>query len=309
MTTLARAVGWLLGALVALVSAHANAQGTKAQCIQANTDAQTLRREGRLAEARKELGMCSSSKCPSLVSADCVKRLDELESAQPTVVFNVVDGSGRDLNDVKVTLDGKVLLDKLTGVAVEVDLGEHTLTFSSPDRPSVTETLVFREGEKSRVARITMKGPHDAPPDVSAQPPPPTSARSPTTEPTTDGGGSSGSSQRTVGYVVGGVGLAGLAIGGFFGYQTIQSKNRQTENCESPTSCPNYATAAEAHSDAESSGLVSTIAFIAGGAATAVGLVLVLTAGPKAEESATTTLTLTSRFGTNGARLELAGAF
>jgi hypothetical protein len=310
MTTLKRLGELLVGALVTLVSAHAGAQVTKGQCIQANTDAQTFRREGRFAEARKELEMCSSSSCPSLVSADCIKRLDELESAQPTVVFNVVDGAGRDLNEVKVTLDGAVLLDKLEGVAVGVDLGEHTLTFSAPNRPSVSQKLVFRQGEKSRIVRITMEGPHDARPDGEAQPSPSASGQTPTADdPAARGGGSSGSSQRTIGFVVGGIGLAGLGIGGFFGYRAIQAKGRQTDNCQSSTTCPDYAAAADAHEDGESNGLISTIAFLAGGAATAAGVVLVLTAGPKAEGSAPVALRLTPRFGMSGAKLELAGAF
>jgi hypothetical protein len=310
MTTPKGLGGLLVGALATLVSAHAGAQVTKGMCIQANTDAQTLRREGRFAEARKELEMCSSSSCPSLVSADCIKRLDELESAQPTVVFNVVDGSGRDLNDVKVTVDGAVLLQKLEGGAVAVDLGEHTLTFSAPDRPSVTEKLLFRQGEKSRIVRITMVGSHDAPPDGGAQPSSSTSGqRSTIDDPAAGGGGSSGSSQRTIGFVVGGIGLAGLGVGAFFGYRAIQSKGRQDDNCQSSTTCPDYAAAADAHEDSESSGLISTIAFIAGGAATAAGVVLVLTARPKADGAASAALTLTPRFGTGGAGLELSGAF
>jgi hypothetical protein len=309
MTTLKTWGGLLVLALVTLVSAQAGAQVTKGQCIQANTDAQTLRREGKFAEARKELERCSSSSCPSLVSADCIKRLDELESAQPTVVFNVVDGSGRDLNDVQVTIDGAVLLQKLGGGAVAVDLGEHTLTFSAPDRPSVTKKLLFRQGEKSRIVRITMPGSQDAPPDGEAQPSPSTTGQGPTADDAAaPGGGSSGSSQRTIGFVVGGIGLAGLGVGGFFGLRAIQSKGRQTDNCQSATTCPNYAAAAEAHEDGVSSGTISTIAFIAGGVATAAGLVLVLTA-PKARGAASASLTVTPRFGTSGAKLEISGVF
>jgi hypothetical protein len=100
-----------------------------------------------------------------------------------------------------------------------------------------------------------------------------------------------------------------LAVGGFFGFRAIQSKGQQTENCQSSTACPDYAAASDAHEDSVSAGLISTIAFIAGGAATAAGVVLVLTAGPKADGNASAALRLTPRFGTSGARLELAGEF
>jgi hypothetical protein len=42
----------------------------------------------------------------------------DLERAQPTVVFDVKDDAGNDLTDVKVTVDGNPLADKLTGTAL-----------------------------------------------------------------------------------------------------------------------------------------------------------------------------------------------
>src|SRR6186713_3235657 len=99
LMVVARLVGWLSVLLVVLVPLAARAETMKVQCIQANTNAQSLRRDGKLAQAREQLRFCGQSKCPGLVSADCIKRLDELESAQPTVVFDAADTSGRPVND------------------------------------------------------------------------------------------------------------------------------------------------------------------------------------------------------------------
>ena len=105
--------------LVAL-SARAAAEVTKEQCVSANSEAQSLRRAGKLAAAREQLLMCSSDQCPSLVSADCTKRLDELEGVQPSILFEVKDAAGRDLVGVTITMDGQATPFKLDGAAVPV---------------------------------------------------------------------------------------------------------------------------------------------------------------------------------------------
>jgi hypothetical protein len=280
VTARARILVWLIGVFSVLVSPPARAESTKVQCIQANTNAQSLRREGKLAEAREQLRACSEAKCPSLVSADCIKRLDELENAQPTVIFDVFDASGHELNEVSVSVDGQRLLERLDGKALPVDLGEHVVTFSAEGRPSVTQKLTFREGEKSRHFRVELA---NAPGSEGAVAEPGaaeqgSSAPADASEPVSAAGGSSHGTRRTVGYVVGGTGLAGLAVGGVFGYLTIAAKKRQTDNCASATNCPDYDAASAAHQDGKTYGTISTVAFIVGGVATATGIVLVLTA-------------------------------
>jgi hypothetical protein len=307
MKVAARILGGAFATTIALFSPLTRADNLKGQCIQANTDAQSFRREGRLAEAREQLRFCISSNCPSLVSADCIKRLDELENAQPSVVFDVVDGNGRDLHDVKVTIDGRKLVDGLEGVAVNVDLGEHELVFTAPDRPQVTQKMVFRQGEKARVIRVTLRSAGDVQRGGDAMPvgEQGTLAASPT--PTQDDTKGAGSSRRTVGYVVGGVGLAGLAVAGIFGYRAIQAKNRQIENCESTTSCRDRTQAADAHEDAKIAGVVSTTAFVVGAATTALGIVLVLSGSSRSDGTEPKALTLAPRFGKNATGIWISG--
>jgi hypothetical protein len=79
---------------------------TKVQCVDANAKGQDLRRDGELSGARAQFRACAVSACPALVRDDCNRRLDEVERAQPTIVFDTKDAAGRDLSAVKVLVDG-----------------------------------------------------------------------------------------------------------------------------------------------------------------------------------------------------------
>jgi hypothetical protein len=148
----------LVAALV-VTSASAGADVTKAECIAANTAAQDLRRDGKLSAAREQLRKCVDPSCPGMVLDDCSRRLDELDKMQPTVVFEVKDAAGHDLSAVKVTVDGKSLVDKLDGSDLPVDPGEHVFTFTIDGQAPVSRTLVLSAGEKARREQVVIGGP------------------------------------------------------------------------------------------------------------------------------------------------------
>ena len=143
-----------LVALLALAPAPAFADLTKGQCVDANTTGQNLRREGKMSLAREQLRACASPSCPAMVRDDCTKRLDELERAQPTIIFDVKDLAGRDVSSVQVVVDGRALADRLDGTALGVDPGEHAFTFVVAGQAPLTQTFVIKEGEKERRERI-----------------------------------------------------------------------------------------------------------------------------------------------------------
>lgn len=145
-----RAVTTVLVIMLSLTSASARAQMTKGQCVETNARAQHLRTEGKLSEARELLRKCADPACPIIVRSDCTKRIDEMQSAQPTITFGVKDAAGNDVIAVKVTVDGKPLADKLDGTALPVDPGQHVFTFEIAGQPPLTRTLVVAEGEKER---------------------------------------------------------------------------------------------------------------------------------------------------------------
>lgn len=94
-----------------------------------------------------------------------------------------------------------------------------------------------------------------------------------------------GKGQRTLGFIVGGVGLAGVAVGGVFGLLAINQRSQAKDlgctdvDCATPE-------AKSKNDSALTSANVSTVAFIAGGVVAGAGLMLVLTAPGRAPSPA-----------------------
>src|SRR5678816_2310012 len=111
-----------LFACVMLVSAAASAQDLKT-CIASNEKSLSLKKSGKLIDARKELATCAAEACPDAIKVECKKRIAEVSSMIPGVVFDVKDASGNSVTQVKVSIDGVQLVDHLDGMAVPVDPG------------------------------------------------------------------------------------------------------------------------------------------------------------------------------------------
>jgi hypothetical protein len=142
--------------VVGAAAAVARADSAKPDCLDTNAKAQDARRAHHFAAARTLLQQCSVSSCPDLVRDDCSKRLDELDRAQPTIVFSVTDATGKDLVAVKVSVDGNVLTDKVDGTALNVDPGAREFTFEVAGQPPAKRTFVIREGEKERAEKVIL---------------------------------------------------------------------------------------------------------------------------------------------------------
>jgi hypothetical protein len=173
----------------------------KADCFDAAEKAQRLKNEKKITSARPVLLICSRDICPQQVRVDCVKWLGEVDNSTSTVVVRARDADGHDLIDVRVLVDGVLLLPKLQGTSVAVDPGQHKFRYELPSGKVVEEDVLIAEGEKDRVIRIDLK---DA--GVGAVTPP-------------GGGGGGGSvveekpkggGPGAVPWVIGGVGLASL---------------------------------------------------------------------------------------------------
>ena len=136
----------------------ARADSTDA-CIQASDEGQVLRDQGKLLEARARFLTCARESCPRLVRTDCVAWLADAESRTPTVVLSAQDPTGQDVADVKVTLDGAPLADKLEARAVPVDPGPHRFHFERAGSPPVEETVILREGEQRRAVAARFHAP------------------------------------------------------------------------------------------------------------------------------------------------------
>jgi hypothetical protein len=256
---------------------------TKDQCVTANGQAQELRRERKLSAAREQLHTCADPSCPAMVRDDCVKRLDELERAQPSVVFDVKDTRGADVIDVRVSMEGQTLTEHLDGSAMRVDPGVHVFTFEVTGQPAVTEKLLVREGEVGRRESVVIPLPASAPAHtpLASEPAPPGMALergSPAVESSGSVSGGGWSTQRIVGVVAGGVGVAGLAAGTVFGLMSGSAWSQAKDACGGSTAaCTNVPGGQSHRSTAEGDATISTVGFIAGGVLLATGVVLFFT--------------------------------
>jgi hypothetical protein len=295
-----------VGAFLALVPVSAGADVTKQQCVKANADGQVLRMSGRLTEARTQFDTCGDASCPAIVRKDCAQRLDEVERVQPTIVFDVKDASGADLSAVRVTVDGHPLTDRALGIALRADPGDHEFTFTAEGQPPITRHFVLKEGEKDRRERIVV----GVAPAISAPAPASsTSAESASSSESDAAERASGGTQKVLGLVAGGTGLAGVIVGGVFGLMTFSATHQQKSDCQSSSSCADRSQALSDHAAAATDSTVSTTAFIAGGVLLAAGAVLFLTAPRAATEPTTTGWILAPSVGPGAGGVSLRGEF
>jgi len=324
------------GLVFCTAQAFADPPITNEQCIDANAKAQPLRRAGKLTAARAELARCVNRQCPGMVRDDCAQRLDEINRAQPTVVFDVKDTADNDLNAVRVTVDGEKLADRLDGSPLAVDPGAHTFAFEAAGQSPMIRRLVVREGEKGRIEHIWFAGsssaaavplaapaPSGAPtsssvPSASSAPSSPSDAASTTrsaalaSTPSSpaEGGSHGGGAQRAWGLTVGGIGLAGIAVGSVYGLMAASAWGDSKNECSPGCSAQAHAAASSDHDRAVSDGTVSTIAFIAGGAFVVGGIAIFASApGESGREATHTGWAVTPSLGPAGGRIDVKGEF
>jgi serine/threonine-protein kinase len=113
-----------------------------------------------------------------------------------------------------------------------------------------------------------------------------------------------GNGQRTIGLVVGGVGIAGLGVGTVFGIVAM-GKTSDLDTQKTDASREGFDTT---KSDAKSAATISTVGFIAGAALVAGGAALYFTA-PKSGTQTATRASLVPAVGPQGSGLLLRGAW
>jgi len=183
---------------------------SKTECLARHEYAQVARRQRRLLDARTELLLCSRASCPGPIRADCIDWLAEVGRSLPSVVVTA-RARGADVVDVKVTVDGKLMSEKLSGAALDLDPGEHRFRFESPPWPVVERTILVSEGIKDRPIDVEL-----APPDPVASPASP--PRPPFRLQQFD-------------YVLGAVAVAGLGAFGYFAGSGLYERKDLLEHC------------------------------------------------------------------------------
>jgi hypothetical protein len=285
------------------------------QCLAANESAVNLRGEHKLRQARQQSLVCAATSCPGEVRDTCQKRVAELSTAIPTVVFLAKDAAGHDLVAVKVSMDGEPMADRLEGAAVPIEVGQHKFTFEVAGQAPVEQSFVISEGQKDRRETITIGAaaattptPPNPTPSVAAVPSTPSEVVP--AEPRSAAGSQGGGSNRMVraiGFITGGVGVALL---GLTTYYAVTAGSRDHDSITAASSPdPNVrATSSTLYDQAKQA---ETYAYVTGGiaiAAIATGVVLVLTSRTRAPEKASR-VRFAPRIGMRTAGVEMSGAW
>jgi len=292
-----------VAAALTLVAATGQAAPTKEQCLDANSQAQKLRRESRLTAARQQLESCSDPGCPAIVRSDCNARLDEIQKAEPTLVLDIKNRAGDDLTDVKVTVDGQPFAAKLDGTAIPIDPGPHTFVFEAAGFEPVTKTLVLKETEKGRRERVVLRKAA-----MATEPSSSTPGTSLPDEPAPSEPSHGLGRQRWLGLAVGAVGLAGVAVGSIFGLMASSEWSAQQSACGSASSCPDHDGALTHHANLTTDATISTWSFIGGGVLVATGALLFVTA-PARYRTPSTGFVIAPSGGPRSVAVELSARF
>lgn len=237
------------------------------------------------------------------------EQANKLES-KLSMLSIAVAPANKSLSDFSVQRGKDKVPRSLWGVAVPVDPGPIAIVATAPGHASWKETVTVGPD----AARVSVTVPPLA---AVAAPPPPKPAPAPTPAPAPAPPPSgppppksvppNGDTQRLIGVVVGGVGVVGLGLGTYFGLHAISENNDAKQFCTRGSVC--FAQqGVSLTNDAKTSATISDIAFIAGAAAVAGGIVLYLTAPSKHAEQVGR-LHLAPAFGPNSAGAALGGEF
>ncbi len=230
------------------------AAATKA-CIAAHEDAQTLRGKKKLHAAREKFVACARAECPTAVRKECVEQLSLVEKDAPTVVLEALDESGNATTAVKVTMDGAVVAEKLTGAAIDVEPGEHVFRFERADGKPIESRVLVAEGDKNRKVLADWAALVPKPPPTAMGP------EKPAAEPIEK------RSVPTGAWVLGGLGLAGF---GAFTAMALVGKGKEHDLA---SSCSPRCTDAQLR-PVKTDYLVADVSLGVGLVATAIAVIL-----------------------------------
>jgi hypothetical protein len=196
---------------------------TGESCSSAYERSQTEKVAGHYVAARAAALECSQLGCNPAIVKECVRFYEALEQDTPTLVFSARKAEGGELADVRVEMDGKQVVDQITGRPLAVDPGPHAFVFIHPTRGRMQLTETARVGDHARVLEVTFADPN-AP--AGAAPGAPAAEAKPAAR---------GVPVAT--YVLGGVGVVGIASFVYFRLSAVSDYNDYNANC-SPSCNP-----------------------------------------------------------------------
>jgi len=159
--------------------------------------------------------------------------------------------------------NGSLMTQPMWGTTTPVDPGEQVLEATAPGKQTWTTQFVVHDGDAPRAIEVPLLEPTKSSSSSPLLAPPLGSAHAPQSH-----------AGRTLGYAIGGLGIASVAVGAYFGLRAIQKNDDAKAQC-SPTNCAS-AEGLDLNSQARTSATVATVAIAAGLVAVGVGTFFVL---------------------------------
>lgn len=192
--------------------------------------------------------------------------------------------------------DDLTLEPALWDLPIPVDPGEHTLSASAPGKRRWTTTVTLREPGSSVVIEVPELGD-----DVSSK------GGAPGVAPGAPASPSGMGTQRVTALGLGGIGVAGLAVGTVLGALALSKWGEAKDgHCDAANACDDRGLAL--HAEAMTMAHVSTAGFVVGGVGLAAATVVWLTA-PAMREEKTGQLRVAPLVGTRGGGIAITGSF
>jgi hypothetical protein len=199
---------------------------------------------------------------------------------------------------LEVKRDGKLMQDALWNTAIPVDPGDHTIEATAPGKKPWSATL--NVGEGPRQESVAVPALEDAPVVVPAAP---VQMSAPPPEPP-----HTANTQKTVGWVLLGVGSAGLITGGVLALLARGDNNDAKSECRPDLIRLCNPKGVELGNSARSKATWAGISAGVGIAALGTGVTLLLIAAP-ASSQASTGVSLAARLDSDGGQLSLSNSW
>jgi hypothetical protein len=230
-------------------------------------------KQGKLASAWAQFGEAAvlakraGTADRATVAQDRAKALEARLSRVRLVVPDNVRTPGLQVFRDDIALDPAIW----NGLAA-TDAGKHVFRATAPGKLE-WKTTVDVQGE-GKATDVTVPPLAAAPVEAKPEVKPAASAEPVTAPPPPPPGPPPANNQRTAGFVVGGLGVAGLAVGGIFGGLASSQWSKAKDKCPANL-CIDQAAQDDAKG-AKTKATISTAGFVAGGVLLAVGVTIVL---------------------------------
>lgn len=297
-----------IGAVFAIVSAPARADADEQKAVLLFDKGRKLARDGRCAEAiaplqeslryaegvgtllnlgncYETLGKSASAHRAFLRAQEVAQKNDDRRRDEARERARAVEKDVSTLlvhvpvsikSSAELRVDGEPWPRDRWDVPWPIDAGVHEIEVIAPPQPKQIESVTVRaRGEHAEwSASVGPAGP--------ARPPATMGPSSTVDVRPRPKDADEGASQRTLGFIAGGVGVGGLVVGAIFGVISLSAHSSLVGRCPSYPTCnvADRKALDEMNSNAQLSGTVSTIGIIAGVALVAAGLGLYFTATP-----------------------------